>query len=144
MISADSYSTEIVAKTNSEAAFKALTTQIGAWWGQQNHPVTKVGDVFTVSWGAPWYQFRVNTYEPDQKVVWECIDANQIIEGLVGVQKEWVGTKMHWVLNPLNEQEIRIKFRHEGLVPDFICYDFCTYTWDQFITQHLKPYLEGR
>ena len=74
---------------------------------------------------------------------WKCIDANQIIEGLEGVQKEWVGTQLHWVIEEINSGACRVTFTHEGLVPDFICYDFCSAAWDHFFGERLKAYLEG-
>jgi len=143
MNSNKSYTTGLKIKCNEKVAFEALTTKIGDWWGDQDKPADQVGDVFTMSWGEPWYQFKIVEYIPNKKVVWECIDSKQIIGDLEGVEKEWVGTQLHWTINHLNEKEIELIFKHEGLVPDFICYDFCSNTWDRFITFNLKKYLEG-
>ena len=123
--------------------FNALTTQIGDWWGDQDKPAYKEGDSFTMSWGEPWYQFKIVEFIANKKVVWECIDSKQIIGNLVGVEKEWVGTKLHWSIESIDENEIQLTFLHEGLVPEFICYDFCSNTWDRFIKFNLKKYLEN-
>lgn len=123
--------------------FEALSTKIGAWWGDQDHPARQVGDVFTMSWGEPWYKFKVVESVPNQTMVWECIDANQIIGDLDGVEKEWVGTLLRWRINKMNDNQVELSFQHEGLVPEFICYDFCSNTWDRFIDFNLKKYLEG-
>ena len=137
-----SYSKKLKVNSKPNIAFAALTTKIGDWWGDQDNPVNNIGEVFTMSWGEPWYQFKVVEFVPDEKVTWECINAKQIIGDLKGVEKEWVGTQLQWTINQLNENEIEIAFNHEGLVPDFICYDFCSNTWDRFITFNLKKYLE--
>ncbi len=123
-------------------AFDALSKKIGDWWGEQNRPAEKLGDTFTVSWGEPWYRFKIIEYELRHKICWECIDANQIIDGLEGVQKEWVGTQLIWTIKELDRGRIKIIFTHRGLVPEFICYEFCSSTWDNFLGTRLKKYLE--
>jgi len=137
-----SYSTELRVKTSEEDAFEALSTKIGDWWGDQDKTAQQLGDVFTMSWGEPWYKFKIVEYVPNKKITWECIDSKQIIGDLDGVEKEWVGTQLQWTINKLNEGEIELQFRHEGLVPEFICYDFCSNTWNRFIEFNLKKYLE--
>ena len=138
-----SYSKKLLINCSANVAFNALTTHIGDWWGEQDQPAHKLGDVFTMSWGEPWYQFKVVEYVPDEKIVWECIDSKQIIGDLEGVEKEWVGTQLQWEIHQLEDQKIELSFRHDGLVPDFICYDFCSNTWERFLSFNLKKYLEN-
>ncbi len=137
----NSYSIGLEVRCEAPRAFDELSTRISDWWGDQDHPAEKVGDVFTVSWGEPWYQFQVKAFHPPDLIVWECIDANQIIGDLKGVQKEWVGTQLQWTITPSGEN-IKVHLKHRGLVPAFVCYDFCSSTWDRFITVNLKKYLE--
>ncbi len=137
------YSTLVRISASPEAVFRALTMELAEWWGKMDHPVEKKGAVFTVSWGEPWYRFEVIDYSPQRKLIWKCIDANQIIDNLEGVQKEWVGTKLHWTIDAINSKEVELSLVHEGLVPTFTCYDFCSSTWDRFITTSLKEYLEA-
>ncbi len=137
-----SYSTKITVRSSEERAFEALSTHIGEWWGDQDKPAKHLGDVFTMSWGEPWYKFKVVAYVPNQEIIWKCIDAKQIIGELEGVEKEWVGTQLQWKIHKLNDQEVELQFKHEGLVHEFICYDFCSNTWDRFIDFSLKKYLE--
>ncbi len=136
------YSARLIVNSTPQVTFDALSTNIGDWWGDQDNPVSQLGDVFTMSWGEPWYKFKVVEYQPNKKITWECIDSRQIIGELEGVEKEWVGTQLHWLVKKNNENEIELLFTHEGLVPSFICYDFCSNTWDRFITFNLKKYLE--
>jgi len=69
------------------------------------------------------------------------MDANQKISGLEGVEKEWVGTKIHWELYELGEQRTLLKFKHEGLVSDLVCFDFCSQSWHRFLHESLVDYL---
>ncbi len=137
-----SYSKTVKINCSPSAAFDALSIKIGDWWGDQDKPANQLGDVFTMSWGEPWYQFKIVEYITHEKITWECIDSKQIIGDLEGVEKEWVGTQLQWTISQLNENEIELIFKHEGLAPDFICYDFCSNTWDRFLTFNLKKYLE--
>lgn len=137
-----SYSRILKIDASAEAIFEALTVDLEGWWGKMDKPVTTAGDVFKVVWRDPWYQFEVTTFAPPYQVNWRCIDANQIIHGLEDVQKEWVGTELQWRIEPEEKGSCMVLFRHQGLVPDFICYDFCSKAWDHFLGERLKAYLE--
>ena len=138
----DSYSKEILINASVSKVFDAISLDLEKWWGSQSQPIESTDTIFIVSWKIPWYEFRVIDYLKDQKMIWECIDANQIIEGLTGVKREWVGTRIHWEIEEITDFKTRLKFRHEGLVPDFICFDFCSKTWDHFLLDALRKYLE--
>lgn len=138
-----SYSRSVTVAASADVIFNALTRDLGDWWGAMDRPVTGKGDVFKVSWGEPWYRFRVIRLKFPSRLSWECIDANQIIEGLEGVQKEWVGTRLHWEIETIDSHTCRVTFTHQGLVPEFICYEFCAAAWDHFFGERLKTYLEA-
>lgn len=136
------YSTSVVIAADAKSVFKALTSSIDSWWGAVDKPLEQENDEFTVSWGEPWYRFRVFDYQPNEKVSWECIDANQIIGDMQGVEKEWVGTKVYWKIIPKSSDEVELTLFHEGLVPEFLCFDVCSRTWNSYINTHLKNFLE--
>lgn len=138
-----SYKQSIDINTSSKAAYNALTKEISEWWGDTDQITKTVGDRFKVSWGEPYYQFEVVELEPNEKIKWDCIDCNQIHEGLEGIEKEWVGTKLFWTIEDLKNGQTRVTLLHEGLVPSFICYEVCHSGWDHFIKDSLKGYLEG-
>lgn len=138
----EDYSVSVEITTTPTKAFDALSKNIDKWWGETDQEAIKTGEIFTVSWGEPWYQFQLIEVVPGEKLVWECIDANQIIGDLEGVQKEWVGTKILWSISATSDNRLRIDLIHEGLVPAFICYDVCSRTWGSYVTGHLKRYLE--
>ena len=137
------YQCSVKITTKPVELFNALTMNISSWWGEADNEQTKVGDVFTVSWGEPWYKFEVVEFIPAVRLVWKCIDANQIITGLEGVQKEWVGTAVHWDIKEENGWSL-LEFEHRGLVPEFICFDVCSRVWRDYITNKLKSYLENK
>lgn len=59
-----------------------------------------------------------------------------------GFEKEWLGTSLHWIIGQKEGESVEIRLEHEGLVPDLACYEVCSPTWDYFITERLKEYLE--
>ena len=138
----DHYTTSLEINSSQQDVFAAISIQLESWWGHQDAPADQINRIFKVSWGEPWYQFKVVKYEKDEGMIWECIDANQIITGLNGVQKEWVGTKVHWELMSLGDMKTRLNFKHEGLIPEFICFNVCTRAWDDFLHQHLVSFLD--
>ena len=135
------YSTEVEIPSSKHAVFKAISQELGEWWGHQDRSIEKKDLVFKVSWGEPWYQFMVTDYKENELMIWECIDANQIIPGLSGVEKEWVGTQIHWNLTAISTDNTLLHFKHQGLVPDFLCFDFCSKSWEHFLKERLLTYL---
>ena len=138
-----SYAAKIMINHKPERIFKAISQGLGDWWGPQDKIIDRDGIIFKVAWGEPWYHFKVLTYHENQEMIWECIDANQKIAGLQGVEKEWVGTRIHWQLDSQGDNLTVLKFTHEGLVPDFICFDFCSASWEHFLKESLINYLDG-
>ncbi len=139
---ASSYSQTVIIKSSKKAAFAALTSGIAGWWGSIDNNKFQKGEIFKVSWGEPWYQFKIIEYSPNNKITWECIDANQIIGGMEGVEKEWVGTKLYWTIDSTKDDKIQVHLFHKGLVPAIRCYEVCSFHWDDFIKKGLKNYLE--
>ncbi|NNF36655.1 MAG: SRPBCC domain-containing protein [Saprospiraceae bacterium] len=137
------FKSTIIIKANPEKVFKALTAEISLWWGHQDKLVQSKGDLFRVSWGEPWYEFEVVEYNPNTSLKWKCIDANQIITGLEGVQKEWIGSFVNWEIESLDYGVSKITCVHIGLTAELICYDVCSSTWDRYIQVELKQYLES-
>jgi len=81
-------------------------------------------------------------YLKNQEMTWKCIDANQKIEGLTGIEKEWVGTEIHWIVKQLNGNRSLLEFEHKGLIPEFICFKFCSDSWSHFLEDSLVNYLK--
>ena len=134
------YQTSIEIDCPGAKVFYAISRDINAWWGKQDQAINEVGITFTVSWGVPWYKFEVEEFIPNEGMIWKCIDANQVIEGLDNVQKEWVGTRVIWRLEQIAPSKTLLRFTHEGIVPEFICFDFCTKTWEHFLHRSLIEY----
>ena len=49
---------------------------------------------------------------------------------------------VYWKIFSINEIT-KLTFTHSGLTPEFKCYNICTPTWDMFIPESLKMFVES-
>ena len=138
----ENYKTEIKVNCSSNKLFNAITKELSNWWCKQDSIGINLGDIFTVSWGEPWYKFKVIECIENKQLVWRCIDANQKIEGLNNIEKEWVGTKIHWSIVETSIDKCILDFTHEGLNSSLLCFNFCSKTWSHFLNNSLVKYVE--
>lgn len=131
----------VVIDTTKEKAFKAITEEVDKWWSTVDRPVAKVGDRFSVFFGEDSYwTFEIIHFDAPDIVNWKCIVSHQGHK-LEGIDAEWLGTELHWVITD-TDKGVRIGFNHQGLVPEFGCYEVCSKSWTYYVTESLKKYLE--
>ncbi len=71
---------------------------------------------------------------PGNKIAWRVLDNNfTFIED----KAEWIGTTMLFDIERIGTQT-KVKFTHDGLVPDYECYDVCHDAWGTYINGSLK------
>lgn len=138
-----SYTEKVLIKGSNKKVFDAISRNVQKWWGNTDVPVTAVGDEFTTSFGQTFWKFKIIVFEPNKKIVWNCIDARHIHEGYEGIEKEWIGTSVEWIFNVgSNNNETLLLFTHNGLKPELNCYEICTPAWEMFVTKSLKSFVE--
>ena len=76
--------------------------------------------------------------EPDRKLVYLVID-NEF--NFVKDKTEWVNTQLVFDIIPEGEGA-KITFTHQGLVPDYECYQVCNDAWTGYITKSLRDFIE--
>jgi hypothetical protein len=69
----------------------------------------------------------------DKKLVYHVVD-NQF--NFVKDKSEWVNTKLIFEITK-EGSKTHIKFIHEGLVPEYECYDVCQDAWSGYIKNSL-------
>jgi hypothetical protein len=138
-----SYTKEIVVLVSSEAAYRALTAEIGEWWVAPDGNASKVGDTPIFNFGPTYWKMKVKDLVPSKLVVWECIEANHVDERLAeNAQREWVGTILKWEIKKIPEGT-KIHFMHQGLISSLNCYKVCKEGWDYYFADSLKRYLDS-
>ncbi|QIL41406.1 SRPBCC domain-containing protein [Pedobacter sp. HDW13] len=65
----------------------------------------------------------------DQKVVWQVLD-NYF--NFIDDKSEWIGTKLVFDISTADNKTV-VTFTHEGLVPQYECFEICREAWTNYI-----------
>ncbi|MCU6479958.1 SRPBCC family protein [Arthrobacter sp. A2-55] len=118
-----------------QQAFSAINNVRGWWTGDIEGGTDKLGDEFTYRVPDIHYsKFRITEFSPSSRVAWLVLDSQLTF---AENKEEWTGTTVTF---DVAEQDGRtlVTFTHEGLVPDFECYDRCESAWGGYINGNLK------
>lgn len=126
-------STFLVEQTPEEV-FSAINNVRG-WWSEEIEGITqKLNDEFAYHF-QDVHRCKMKIIEsiPGKKVVWLCTD-NYF--NFTKDKSEWIGTKIIFEISKQGNKT-QLRFTHEGLVPEYECYNACVNGWTQYITQSL-------
>jgi len=134
MKTADYTSTLLVDESPKEA-FKAITN-IRGWWSEEIEGITdKLNEEFFYHYkDIHLSKMKLVELVPEQKVVWLVLDNSfNFIED----KTEWVGTKLIFEISKEGDKT-KVKFTHEGLVPQDECFEVCNEAWTNYIQNSLR------
>jgi len=129
------FTATILVDQNPDAAFNAITN-ISGWWSENIEGNTdKLNDEFTYHYKDIHYcKLKLIERVPDQKLVWLVLDNYfKFTED----KSEWIGTKLVFDILQKGNQTA-IKFTHEGLVPQYECYEICRKAWTNYVQDSLS------
>jgi uncharacterized protein YndB with AHSA1/START domain len=129
-----SFTTTCVVNRSPDEVYEAIN-DVRRWWtGQIEGRADRVGDEFTYRFGGIHdSRQRVTELVAGRRIVWEVVDAE--LSGRK-TPDEWIGTHVLFDLSPTG-LGTSLQFTHDGLVPDFECYDDCAYAWTFFLNSSL-------
>jgi hypothetical protein len=116
-------------------AFKAITNMRG-WWSEEIEGITdKLNEEFFYHYkDIHLSKMKLVELVPEQKVVWLVLDNSfNFIED----KSEWVGTKLIFEISKEGDKT-KVKFTHEGLVPQDECFEVCNEAWTNYIQNSLR------
>jgi len=128
------FTTSIMVDKTPEVVFNAINNPRG-WWSEKIEGSTdKLNDEFTYHYKDMHYcKMKLIELVPNQRVVWLVLD-NYF--KFTKDKSEWKDTKVIFdILQKNNQTEIR--FTHEGLVPQYECYEICREAWTHYIKDSL-------
>jgi|SRR6478735_5033588 len=106
-----------------------------AWWSEQIEGNTDVLNEAFFYHYKDIHLCKIKLVElvPEKRIVYQVLENDfNFIED----KSEWVNTKLIFELS--NEGgKTKVKFTHEGLVPEYECYDVCNDAWTGYITKSL-------
>lgn len=133
------FTTTILVNASASETFHAITN-FRAWWSEEIEGATdKPGETFFYHY-KDVHLSRIKLVEmvPGKKLVYEVIE-NRF--NFVKDPTEWVGTKLLFELTP-EGGKTKVRFTHQGLVPEYECYEVCHDAWTSYIKGSLKDYIE--
>ncbi|TCC96034.1 SRPBCC domain-containing protein [Pedobacter hiemivivus] len=128
------FTTTILVDQSPKAAFDAINNVRG-WWSEEIEGHTeKLNDEFDYHYqDVHRCKMRLIEVIPEKKVVWLVLDNYfKFTED----KSEWIGTKVIFEIEK-KDNKTQIRVTHQGLVPEYECYDICVNAWTQYVQQSL-------
>ena len=129
------FTTTIIVDQTPEEVFNAINNVRG-WWSENIEGSTdQLNSEFDYHY-KDVHRAKIKIVEliPSQKVVWLVMD-NYF--SFIKDKFEWKGTKIVFEIYRQGNKT-RLSFTHEGLVPQYECYEICYEAWTQFIHDSLQ------
>jgi len=134
-MSAQDFTTTIVLDQSPETVFKAIQNVRG-WWSEEIEGKTaELNDEFNYHY-EDIHRCKIKLTEviPNKKMVW-LIQENYF--SFTQDDTEWTNTKAVFEISTENNKT-KLVFTHQGLVPDYECYEICKSGWTNYIQNSLQ------
>jgi hypothetical protein len=129
------YTAAISVDQSPEQAYAAVLDPRG-WWSEEIEGSTdKLNAVFDYHYkDVHRCKMRVVELVPGKRVAWLCLENDF---DFIADKTEWQGTRIVFdIARKGGKTELR--FTHEGLVPDYECYEVCSDAWSTYIRGSLR------
>ncbi len=129
------YTSTIFVEQSPETAFKAIKN-FHAWWSEEIEGNTdKLNETFFYHYkDVHLSKIKLIEIVPNKKLVYQVLD-NEF--NFIEDKSEWIGTKLIFEISDKNGKT-KVQFTHEGLVPDYECYNICQDAWTGYIQGSLQ------
>ena len=129
------FTTSFLVDQTPEEAFSAINNVRG-WWSEEIEGSTeKLNDEFTYHYkDVHICKMKLVEVIPNKKVVWLVLE-NYF--NFIEDKNEWVDTKISFEVSE-KDNRTEIRFTHQGLVPEYECFDICSNAWSEYITGSLR------
>ena len=129
------FTTAITVDQTPEAAFAAINNVRGWWSGEIEGHTGKLGEEFKYRYqDIHRCKMKITELVPGKKVVWRVLD-NYF--SFTKDETEWKGTDIIFEISKKGDRT-EVRFTHQGLVPEYECYDACREGWSTYINSSLR------
>ncbi len=129
------FTTGITVDQSPADVFSAINNVRG-WWSEEiSGGTAKLNDEFLYHFkDIHIVKMRLVDVTPNERVVWLVLN-NYF--SFITDQSEWKGTRIIFEIDEKDEKT-QLRFTHQGLVPDYECYEVCYDAWSTYIKQSLR------
>jgi hypothetical protein len=129
------FTTVILVDQTPNEAFNAINNVRG-WWSEEIEGNTSnLHDVFKYHYeDVHRCEIRLEEVVPDKKVLWLVLD-NYF--KFTQDKSEWTHTKIIFEISRLGDKT-QIRFTHQGLVPQYECFEICKDAWITYVNKSLR------
>lgn len=132
------FTTSIIVNNTTKEVYDAILNP-RAWWSLEIKGNTdEINEVFDYHF-EDIHMCKVKLIEllPNKKVVWHILENDF---NFTKDKTEWVNTKVIYEIDAVGDKT-QLTFTHDGLTPEYECYDACNQGWTHYITNSLKKYI---
>jgi hypothetical protein len=128
------FSTTILVDNSAEEVFNAINNVRG-WWSEDIEGGTeKLNDEFLYHYkDVHVCKMKLIEVIPNKKVVWLVLE-NYF--SFTEDKSEWKNTKIVFDIDE-KDGKTQLRFTHQGLVPQYECYNVCNEAWTNYIKSSL-------
>jgi len=128
------FTTTLLVDQTPEEVFNEINN-VRSWWPEIEGNTSKLNDEFTHQYqDAHRCKIKIIEFVPSKKVVWLVLD-NYF--NFTKDKSEWTGTKIIFEISE-KDGKTQLHFTHQGLVPQYECYDVCSNAWSDLIRNNLR------
>ena len=129
------FTTTISVDQTPQEAFEAINNVRDWWPGEIEGNTTKLNDEFSYRYKKMHYSNqKLVEVIPGKKVIWLVTESSL---NFVENKSEWTGTKIIFEISEKGNKT-QVRFTHQGLVPQFECFDACSNAWTDIIRDGLR------
>ncbi len=129
------FTTSFLIDKSPEEVFNAINNVSGWWSGEIKGTADTLGSEFTYQVPDVHYsKQKVTEFIQNKKIVWQVAEASLTF---VKNKDEWKGSDIIFEIAK-KDDETELRFTHNGLIPEFECYDACSNAWDMLVNGNLK------
>jgi hypothetical protein len=122
-----------------EEVFQAVNNVRG-WWSEEIEGATNgLGTEYTYHYeDVHRCKMKITEFVPGKKVVWLVLD-NYF--NFTEDKTEWKNTRVIFEFSR-KDGKTQLRFTHEGLVPEYECFNVCSNAWGSYINGSLRSLIE--
>jgi hypothetical protein len=129
------FTTAISVDQTPKEVFDAINN-VREWWSEQiKGDTNKLNDEFIYNYkDVHISKMKLEEVIPNKKIVWRVLNNHF---NFTKDKSEWVDTKIIFEIGE-KDSKTQLHFTHEGLVPEYECYEVCFDAWTSYIQGSLK------